>query len=387
MTTRSRTRRTGTDTGIPSTIVTNSEPRPAPVTRNDPKALALGLGVYIIWGFFPLYFHLLAPAGAVEVIVHRAVWGLAWCALAILVLKRLDALRSALADPKVLSRLAIAGALIVLNWSTYVYAIQSGHTVDAAIGYFINPLVTVALGLLILRERITRLQGIALSLGVLAVLILLIAQGRLPWLSLTLAFSFALYSLVKKDVAAKVDPLAGMAIETATVAPFLIAYYGYLAMSGRTSFHTLAAQGEAAPIHPLAHLALLIGAGLITVIPLIMFAAAAKGLSLGTLGFIQYVSPGTQMLIGVAVFHEEMQPARWIATAVVWVALAVLTIDVVIASRRRRRLLRAAAKAGTDEDAPHPRTPGAAGDPPGTPDSRSEDEDAEGEAGTGRASR
>lgn len=308
-------------------------------TGNDPKALALGLSVYIVWGFFPLYFHLLAPAGAVEVIVHRAVWGLAWCAVAILALKRLPALKAAIADRRVLARLAIAGVLIVVNWSTYVYAILTGHTVDAAIGYFINPLVTVALGLVVLRERITRLQGVALGLGALAVAILVIGQGRLPILSLALPLSFALYSLVKKDVAARVDPLAGMAIETATVAPFLLAYFGFLWARGATSFHALAAQGAAAPISPAAHLALLIGAGLITVIPLIMFAAAEKGLTLGTLGFIQYVSPGTQMLIGVAVFHEEMEPARWIATAVVWAALAVLSADVVRAGRRRRRLL------------------------------------------------
>ncbi len=311
-----------------------------PTSGNDPKALALGLGVYIIWGFFPLYFHLLAPAGAVEVIVHRAFWGLAWCALAIGLLHRLPALKAAIADRRALSRLSIAGVLIVVNWSTYVFAILTGHTVDAAIGYFINPLVTVALGLVVLRERITPLQTLALALGAVAVVILVIGEGRVPVISLALALSFGLYSLVKKDVAAKVDPLAGMAIETATVAPFLLVYFGYLALNGRTSLQRLAAQGSSAPISPAAHLALLIGAGLITVIPLIMFATAAKGLTLGTLGFIQYVSPGTQMLIGVAVFHEPMEPIRWIATAVVWLALGALTADLLVAARRQRRLLR-----------------------------------------------
>ncbi|MCF2710385.1 EamA family transporter RarD [Schaalia hyovaginalis] len=339
--------------------------QPAPNSgRNDPRALALGLSVYVIWGFFPLYFHLLSPAGAVEVIVHRAVWGLAWCALALAILGRFKTLKAVAAEPKVLARLALAGVLIVVNWSTYVFAIQTGHTVDAAIGYFINPLVTVALGLIVLRERISRLQGAALALGALAVLILLLAQGELPWISLALAFSFALYSLVKKDLAAKVDPLAGMAVETATVAPILLAYYGYLAAKSRTSFQALLTQGAEAPISPVAHLALLIGAGLITVIPLIMFAAAAKGLTLGTLGFIQYVSPGLQMLIGVAIFHEEMQTARWIASAVVWAALAILTFDVLLASRRRRRLLRAAGAASARAQGAE----GASADPVGADD-------------------
>lgn len=314
-----------------------TEPRPAP--RNDPASLALGLAVYIIWGFFPLYFHQLSPAGAVEVIVHRAVWGLVACLIALALWRKFSALTKILTNRAIISRLALAGFLIVINWSTYVYAILTGHTVDAAIGYFINPLVTVALGLIVLRETITPLQTAALGLGVLAVVILVIASGTLPWISLTLAFSFGTYALVKKDVAASVDPLAGMAVETATVAPFLLAYLGVLAWNGTTSFHTLAAQGPNAPISWGAHLALLMGAGVITVIPLIMFAAAAKGLPLGTLGFIQYVSPGLQMLVGIVAFHETVEAARWIATSVIWVALVILSVEVVIDSRRRRRLL------------------------------------------------
>lgn len=324
---------------------------PAGRPANDPKALALGISVYLMWGFFPLYFHLLEPAGAVEVIAHRAFWGLAWCLLALLAFKRIPLLVRTLRNPRILARLAASGALVVLNWSTYVYAIQNGHTVDAAIGYFINPLVTVALGLLILRERISLLQRIALGFGVVAIAILFIGQGRIPLISLTLALSFGFYSLVKKDVAASVDPLVGMSIETAAVSPFLIGYFAHLWAAGSTSFQALARMGADAPIGIGAHLLLLIGAGLITVIPLILFAAAAKGLSLATLGFIQYVSPGLQMLIGVAVFHEPMDPYRWAAAGVIWVALAILTFDALVASRRQRRLLRAAAPARSADEA------------------------------------
>lgn len=310
---------------------------------NDPKSLALGIGVYLMWGFFPLYFHLLEPAGAIEVIAHRAFWGLAWCLLALVAVRRIPLLIRTMKNPAFLSRLAAAGALVVLNWSTYVYAIQNGHTVDAAIGYFINPLVTVALGLLILRERISPLQKIALGFGVGAIAILFIGQGRIPLVSLTLALSFGLYSLVKKDVAASVDPLVGMSIETATVSPFLLAYFARLWIGGGTSFQTLARMGADSPTPIGVHLLLLIGAGLITVIPLILFAAAAKGLSLATLGFIQYVSPGLQMLIGVAVFHEPMDAYRWAASGVIWAALGLLTFDALAAGGRRRRLLRTAA--------------------------------------------
>jgi|GEM_PF-523536 len=234
--------------------------------KNEPRALALGISCYVIWGFFPLYFSRLAPAGAVEVIVHRAVWGLVFCLAALAVTGSLGKVRALIADRGALWRLAVAGALVVVNWSVYVYAVLAGHTTDAAIGYFINPLVTVALGLVVLRERITPIQKIALGLGALAVLILIVGQRSVPITSLTLALTFGLYSLVKKDVAARVDPLAGMVIETAAVSPLLLAYYAYLAATSATSFHALASTTEAG-VSWGAHLALLVGAGALTMIP------------------------------------------------------------------------------------------------------------------------
>ena len=308
--------------------------------KNEPRALALGVSCYVIWGFFPLYFSLLSPAGAVEVIVHRAVWGLFFCLVALAITRSLGKVRALIADRGALWRLAVAGALVVVNWSVYVYAVLAGHTTDAAVGYFINPLVTVALGLVVLRERVTPIQKVALALGVLAVVILVVGQRSVPIVSLTLALTFGLYSLVKKDVAARVDPLAGMAIETAAVSPVLLGYYAYLAATSSTSFHTIATD-EAGVSWPL-HLALLVGAGALTMIPLIMFASAARGLTLGTMGFLQYLGPTLQLLVAVFIFHETVPMFRWIAMGVVWVALACLSADWLLSSVRAKRLARAA---------------------------------------------
>lgn len=305
----------------------------------DPFALALGFSCYLIWGFFPLYFRLLGPAGALEVIVHRAVWSLAACLVLLAVLRRLTTLRAVLRDRRAVTWLALAGALIVVNWTTYVYAVQSGHTVDAALGYFINPLVTVALGLVVLRERISALQKTAVGLGVVAVAVMVIGMGRLPWVSLTLAFSFGLYSLAKKNVAGSVGPLEGIAVETGAVTPVLLLYYAYLAFHDRTSFQVLAADPNAGPPW-VAHLALLVGAGVLTLIPLVLFARAARGLPLGIMGLLQYVTPVMQLLLGLFAFHETMEPIRWIGTSIVWVALVVLGVDGVLHMRRSRRLVR-----------------------------------------------
>ena len=308
--------------------------------KNEPRALALGVSCYVIWGFFPLYFSMRSPAGAGEGIVHRAVWGLFFCLVVLAITRSLGKVRALIADRGALWRLAVAGALVVVNWSVYVYAVLAGHTTDAAVGYFINPLVTVALGLIVLRERVTPIQKVALALGVLAVVILVVGQRSVPIVSLTLALTFGLYSLVKKDVAARVDPLAGMAIETAAVSPVLLGYYAYLAATSSTSFHTIATD-EAGVSWPL-HLALLVGAGALTMIPLIMFASAARGLTLGTMGFLQYLGPTLQLLVAVFIFHESVPTFRWIAMGVVWVALACLSADWLLSSVRAKRLARAA---------------------------------------------
>lgn len=291
----------------------------------QPRSLALGLGAYLIWGFFPLYFRLLSPAGAFEVIAHRAFWSLLASLTLVFVGSRIPKLRALLRDREALGRLAAAGGLIVVNWTVYVYAVLTDRTLDAALGYFINPLVTVALARIVLKEKLTRAQATAIVLGTVSVLVLVVGMGYLPWISLVLAVSFSLYALVKKGVAGRVPPLEGLAVETAFVTPLMVAYYAYLLAIGGTSFHAL--QAEGVPGSWVAHLALLMGAGVLTLLPLLLFAASAHGLPLAVLGLIQYITPVMQMLIAVTVLHEPMAPARWVATFFIWAALAVLSSD------------------------------------------------------------
>lgn len=323
---------------------TPGSPAPKAAPPSSTTALALGVCAHLIWGFFPLYFALLDPAAPVEVIVHRTVWGLVFCLVVLVASGHWGRLRAAMRDRVVLTRLALAGLLIMVNWTVYVHAVMTERTVDAALGYFINPLMTVALGLVVLREKLTVLQKVALGLGGVAVIVLVAGMGRLPWISMVLPLSFAMYSLVKKKVASRVGPVEGMAIETTSIAPLLLGYYMWLVWQGRTSFHVIDEVG--APMSWQFHLALLVGAGVLTMVPLFLFAKAAQGLPLGVLGFIQYVSPVMQMLIGVLVFRETMEPIRWVATAIVWLALACLTSDWIVQSQRARKIARAG-KQGT----------------------------------------
>lgn len=299
---------------------------------------ALGAITYLLWAVFPLYFVWLEPAGSLEVIVHRCVWGLVICALILTARREIGELRALWRNRRAMWRLMLAGVLIIVNWTTYVYAVMNGHVVDAALGYFTNPLLTVALGVVFLRERLSALQVVAVTLGAVAVLYMMFTLGYVPWISLALAFSFGLYSLVKKSVASQVKPLAGMVVETATTAPFLLAYYIYLVATGATSFQKLAADPAAGTGFPWwGHLALLIGAGAITVVPLLLFARAARSLPLYALGLLQYISPVGQFAIGVWVFHEAMAPERWITTGIIVLALVVLSVDTLLTLHRPPR--------------------------------------------------
>lgn len=313
--------------------------------KTSPLHFAAGMGTYLMWGLFPLYFALLHPAGALEVIVHRAFWGMIACLVVLIITKNMSQVWALIKDVRTSLYLMLAGLLIVANWVTYVFAVMNDHTVDAALGYFINPLVTVALAILVLRERISFAQAIALVLGVAAVIVLLVGMGRLPWISLTLAISFASYSLLKKKVASRVQAVPGMVMETLTLVPFLAAYFFYLVWKKEDSFHIIATHPDLAPPGGwIAHLLLLIGAGIVTVIPLILFAFAAKGVPLGTIGLMQYITPVMQMIIGVLIFHEHMSNIRWAGAAIIWVALIFLTADSLHKITKARRIARKAEK-------------------------------------------
>ena len=299
--------------------------------RPDPAGLAMTLGCYFIWGFFPLYFHLIDAAGPVEIIGHRIVWTLVTCLVLLTVTRGWGRLRASTSHRPTLVRLMVAGPLVAVNWLVYVLAVNSGHTADAAIGYFLNPLVTVALAALVLRERLRRTQVVALAVATCAVVVLVVGLGTLPWMSLLLALSFASYSLVKKQVGGRVDALSGLTVETVTVAPVALGYLGWLAVGGAG-----ATQQAGASVWLTV---LLVLAGPVTAAPLLLFAGGARRVPLTTLGLAQYWTPLVQFLMAVWLFHEAMPVARWVAVGLVLVAVMLFALDQVRVARRSARLV------------------------------------------------
>ncbi|GAA2218833.1 EamA family transporter RarD [Micromonospora olivasterospora] len=284
-----------------------------------------GLGAYLIWGFFPLYFKLLRPAGPLEILAHRIVWSVVLVALLLAAMRNVGFLRGLARRPGALLGIVAAAALIALNWGAYIYGVNSDRVVETALGYFINPLVSVLLGVGVLRERLRPAQWLALGIGGAAVAVLTVDYGRLPWLALTLAVTFAAYGLVKKRLA--LPAAEGLFVESAVLALPALGYLGWLAAAGDPAFGNVSA----------GHTALLVLAGAATAIPLLLFAGAANRLSLTALGMLQYVAPILQLGCGVLVFHEPMPPARLAGFALVWAALLVFTADALHHARRARR--------------------------------------------------
>ena len=307
---------------------------PQPIDR---PGLGLGLGAYFLWGLFPLYFPLLAPAGPVEIIAHRVVWSVLLCLVLLAATRGLADLRAALASRRTTLGLTLAGALVATNWLVYVHGVLTGHTVDAALGYYINPLVMVALGVVVLGERMRPTQWVALGLGAAAVVVITVGMGRLPWVALVLALTFGLYGLVKNRVGRTVGALASLTVETAAMTPLALTYLTVLAADERL---TLTRGGW--------HAAGLVALGVVTAVPLLLFGGAGRRLPLSVVGMLQYLTPTMQFVIALAVFGEEMSAARWAGFALVWVALAVLTVD---GLRTGRRLGRPDVRQGRRPDA------------------------------------
>jgi chloramphenicol-sensitive protein RarD len=284
--------------------------------------LAAGVAAYVLWGLFPLYWPLLRPAGAVEILAHRIVWSVAFAAGLLALtggfawLRTLGARRARL--------LAVAAVLITVNWGTFIHGVNSGHVVEVALGYFINPLVTIALAVGVLGERLRRLQWVAVSIAIVAVVVLAVDYGHPPWIALTLAVSFAFYGLVKKR--AGVDGVQSFAFESALLAGPALAYLLWLGAAGRGTFSTEGAD----------HIALLIGGGVATAAPLMLFGIAAIRVRLTTVGLLQYLAPTMQFLIGVLIDGEPMPLSRLAGFALVWVALAISTSDAVRTARATR---------------------------------------------------
>lgn len=300
-------------------------------TRELEKRTAVGLafaiGAYGLWGFLPLYFSVLAPAGAIEIVAWRILLSLAFCVLLLTVTRGWGAFLVIARDRRTVLILGAAGAFVLVNWVVYVFATLTEHVVEASLGYFTNPIVTVLIGVIVLREKLRPLQWAAIAISAIAVLVLAINYAQFPWIALALAFSFGLYGFVKKQVGGRVDAISGLTIETAWLAPLAGIVVGILAANGDL------VMGSAGAVHT----SLLLAAGVITAVPLLLFAAGARRLPLVYIGLSQYLAPVTQFLIGVFLFHEDMPFARWLGFALVWIALIVLTIDMLRSNRLARR--------------------------------------------------
>lgn len=292
------------------------------------RGISFGVLAYLLWGLFPLYFPLLVPAGALEILAHRMIWSLVVSAIVLTVVRGWPAIR---AMPRRVWALVIAGsAMIAVNWGIYIWAVNNGHVVEASLGYFVNPLVSVLLGVVIFRERLRVAQWAAVGLGAVAVTVLAIAGGAVPWVALSLAASFGLYGLVKKVI--PLAPTASLTAEGLVLALPALTYLLILQMNGAS---TLTEHGGG-------HVLLLASSGVVTCVPLLAFAVAAQALPLSVLGLLQYITPVVQFLLGVFWFGENMPPSRWLGFALVWAALAVLSFDALRQAGRSATTRRAA---------------------------------------------
>ncbi|WP_284980241.1 EamA family transporter RarD [Arthrobacter sp. fls2-241-R2A-200] len=295
-----------------------------PVRSESRAGILFGIGAYGLWGLLPLYFFILQPAGALEIVANRVVWSLIFCALLITVTRAWKALGNALRDRSVFGPLAVAAVLIAINWLTYTFGVTTGHAVETSLGYFINPLVSVLLGVFVLKEKLRPLQWAAVGIGFLAVGVLTFSYGQLPWIALVLAFSFGLYGFVKKRVGPKVDALTSLSVETVVLAPFAAVTMVVLGSSGASTLTTMGP----------GHFWLLLASGVITAVPLLFFGASARRLPMTTIGLLQYFAPILQFIVALTVFNETMTPARWTGFGVVWLALVLLTIDMLRMTRK-----------------------------------------------------
>ncbi len=300
-------------------------PRPyADAVQESRRGLLLGAAAYTMWGAFPLYWPLLEPAGAIEILAHRILWSLATMGVLLLAARRTSQLRALAADRRKLALLSLAALAVSINWATYIWGVNNGRVVETSLGYFINPLVTVLMGVLILGERLRPLQWGALTLAGGAVAVLAIDYGRLPLVALVLAFSFGTYGLAKKT--AGVGAVESLTLETMIMAPVAAVYVATLTASGGSNFAA----------HGVGHALLFVTTGVVTAIPLICFGAAAIRVSMVTLGLLQYLAPIFQFALGVLYFHEDMPSGRWIGFVLVWIALVLFTAEAVLHHRRRQ---------------------------------------------------
>jgi chloramphenicol-sensitive protein RarD len=289
------------------------------------RGLGYAVAAFTLWGLFPLYWPLLEPTPAVQILAHRMIWSLVFVAVILLIRRDWSFVAQLLRDPRRIGLFVLAAVLVSVNWGIYIWAVNAGHVVESSLGYFINPLVSIALGVLVLQERLRRVQWVAVGVAAAAVVVITVDYGRLPWIALSLAFSFGGYGLVKKVVA--VPALESLAAETAVMAPFAAIFLVAVEINGTGSFGHVA----------LGTNVLLVTAGAVTAIPLLAFAAAARRVPLSVIGLLQYITPVLQFMVGVFIRHEPLPTSELIGFCLVWVALIMLGGSEVAQSRSRQR--------------------------------------------------
>jgi len=304
----------------------NNEAASVEAASQHRLGLIFGVGAYSLWGLFPLYWSRLEPATPLEILCDRFVWSLVFLVILMTVTRTWSRLRPVLASRRSMLLLAVASVLIGVNWGLYIWAVTNKHVVEGALGYFINPLVLVVVGTVFLGEKLRTLQWVAVGLAVLAVVVTTIGYGRLPWIALILAFSFAGYGVIKK--VADVDPIASLTIETTYVSPLCLAYLIWLASSNSLVF------GHSSTMETL----LLAGAGVVTAIPLLLFSGAAIRIPLSTMGLLQYLTPSIQFFLGIFLMNEHMSPVLLTGFLIVWAALALFTFDSLRHGQRTRSM-------------------------------------------------
>jgi chloramphenicol-sensitive protein RarD len=285
------------------------------------KGILNGIAAYTLWGFFPIYWKLLHQVPALQVIGHRIGWSFILLIAFILLTRQWDAFRLVALNSKAIGIYSIAAVLLSVNWLIYVWGVNAGFIVETSLGYFINPLLSVLLGVIFLRERLRAAQWIPVTIAAIGVIYLTAVYGRLPWIALSLAFSFGFYGFVKK--LAPLGSLYGLTLETAIVFPIALIYLAVVAFSGTGAFLHEGASTDV----------LLIGAGLVTTIPLLMFASAARQIPLTVVGLLQYIAPTIQFLIGVFIYREPFERAHLIGFGIVWVALVIFWVENFLAHR------------------------------------------------------
>ncbi|MFS6528420.1 EamA family transporter RarD [Microbacterium aurugineum] len=284
---------------------------------------------YLLWGVLPLYFLLLAPTGPWEVVAWRVLLSFVFCLLLLTVTRGWAAFRAILRQPRLLGWTALAGLLIYVNWQVFLIGTLSDNVIETSLGYFINPITTVLLGVFVLKERIRRLQWAAIAIAAIAVVVIIVAYRAFPWIALSLTASFGIYGLIKKKIGPAVDAVSGLTLESFWLIPIAVAQLIVVSMT--PAGITMGANGGV-------HALLLAFAGVATAVPLLLFAAGTRRINLTVIGMIQFITPVMQFLIGAVVLKEPMPPERWAGFILVWIAIAVFLVDLLLAGRRGRRI-------------------------------------------------